>query len=103
MGEFDAVTDPAVKAMLLQMTIFTTVLIPFISGIMEAIKRTFTHIPNQYYTIITIVIAIALSCIGWIFTDLPAVYRLWAGLMAGLSAAKIYDIGKNVVNGMKKE
>lgn len=102
MGNIDVVTNPEIRAMLLEMSIFITVLTPIIIAVVEAIKRTFTHINPNYFTFITIVVAIALAFLGYIFTDLPAVYRLWAGVFAGLSAAKLYDIGKNIVNSEKK-
>ena len=95
--DFNAVTDPHVREMLFQMSVFITIIAPITVAVVEMIKMTFTHIPNQYYTVITIATAISIAFLGYIFTDLPAVYRVWAGLFAGLSAAKLYDIGKNIV------
>ena len=102
MGDFSQITNPETREMLTQMGIFMSILAPVIIGVVEALKRTFTNIPNQYYTVITIAVALGLASLAWVFTDLPAVYRLWAGLFAGLSAAKVYDITKNLVNNKEK-
>ena len=100
MGDFSQITNPETREMLTQMGIFITILTPIIVGVVEALKRTFTNIPNQYYTVLSIVVALGLASLGWIFTDLPAVYRLWAGLFAGLSASGVYDFAVNLA---KKE
>ena len=102
MGDFSQITNPETKEMLFQLTIFITILTPIVTGVVEALKKTFPNIPVNYHTLLAVVVAIGLSSLGWIFTDLPAVYRLWGGLFAGLSAAKVYDIAKNLVKTEEK-
>lgn len=82
--------------------ILVTFLTPIAAAITEVIKMTFTGIPQKFYTLLAIVVSIALAAVSGSFTDLDTTMRLWGGLFAGLAAAKVYDITKTLVTTDKK-
>lgn len=102
MGNFSQITNPETQEMLYQMAIFISIMSPVSIGVVEALKRTFPNIPARFYTLLSIVVAVGIASLGWIFTDLPAIYRLWAGLLAGLSASGLYDAVKNIAKTEEK-
>ncbi|QFG05346.1 holin [Bacillus phage 031MP004] len=87
-----------------QLMLFVTFLTPLVTAVTEVIKRSVGEkaLPARYHTLVAIVVALGLASLAWVFTDLNATYRLWAGLFAGLASAKVYDITKNIANSTKK-
>jgi Bacteriophage A118-like holin, Hol118 len=79
-----------------ELLIFVSFLTPLTTAVTELIKRSFTKFPKQFHTLLAVIVAIGLASLAWVFTDLSATYRIWGGLFAGLSGAKLYDISKNL-------
>lgn len=90
------------QTLIVQLMIFITFLTPLTTAITQLIKISFPKIPTRFQTVLAVFVAIALASVAWAFTDLNTTLRLWAGLFAGLSAAKVYDVTKNLANAVKK-
>lgn len=80
-----------------ELMIFISFLTPLTTAVTELIKRSFTKFPVRFKTLLAVIVAIGLASLASVFTDLSAAFRLWAGLFAGLSAAKLYDVTKNLL------
>jgi hypothetical protein len=89
------------SANIVSLLIFISFLTPLTTAITELLKKTLP-IKTNYQTLLSIVVSIVIAYFAWIFTDLTTAYRLWAGLFAGLSAAKLYDVTKSLANTFKK-
>jgi len=72
-----------------------TVMVLVVNGLVELVKRSFNP-PKKYQPVIALVLGLAIGYLFQPFTDLSLYTRLWAGLLAGLSAAGLYKLGKNV-------
>lgn len=46
---------------------------------------------SRFLPIISIVVGLVVGAIGYPFTDLPFILRLWAGFFAGAGASGLYD------------
>lgn len=73
-----------------------TVLVLVVNGLVELVKRSFKP-PKKFQPVIALVLGLLIGYLFAPFTDLTLQTRLWAGLLAGLSAAGLYKLGKNVV------
>ena len=82
--------------------LFITILAPITTAVTEVIKRTLPKLPARYYTALAVIAGVGLASVAWTFTDLNASYRLWGGLFAGLSSAKLFDISKDLAGAIKK-
>lgn len=89
---------------MIELMLFISFLTPLTTAVTEVIKRSFgKKFPTQFNTLLAILVAIGLASFAWVFTDLNATFRIWGGVFAGLSAAKLYDVSKNLANSFKRE
>ncbi|MNN76157.1 Phage holin [compost metagenome] len=61
---------------------------------LQLVKAT-VSLPKNLIPIIGLVIGLLAGWLGYIFTDLELVPRLWAGAFAGLSSTGIFELVKN--------
>lgn len=64
------------------------------NGIVQAIKQT-ELIPNRFLPIVAIVVGLLLGSTAS-FINISLVERLWAGIISGLAATGLFELGKNV-------
>ncbi|AKG05812.1 holin [Salimicrobium jeotgali] len=76
-----------------QVLLFATVIGPFVTGLLEALKKT-VAVPKNTLPLAAIVIGIALGAVAYPFTDMGLALRLWAGAGAGLSATGLFEVMK---------
>lgn len=69
---------------------FATIIAPIILALVEVIKRT-VNIPTNYIPALSVLVGLVVGFAAQPFTDLDLVLRLWAGVIAGLSATGIYE------------
>ena len=88
---------------MIELMLFISFLTPLTTAVTQLIKKSLGNkLPKQIHTLMAVLIAIGLASVAWVFTDLNATFRIWGGLFAGLSAAKLYDVSKNLANSFKK-
>lgn len=73
-----------------------TVMVLVVNGLVELVKRTFKP-PKQFQPVIALAIGLLIGYLFAPFTDLTLETRLWAGALAGLSAAGLFKLGKNIL------
>lgn len=88
---------------MVELMVFISFLTPIATAVTEVVKRSFSKVPVRYHTLLALVVAIGLASVAWVFTDLNATFRIWGGVFAGLSSAKLYDITKNLANSFKNK
>ncbi|WP_093106357.1 holin [Salimicrobium album] len=76
-----------------QVLLFSTVIGPFVAGIMEAVKKT-VSLPKNFIPLIALVVGVGLGAAAYPFTDMEMALRLWAGAGAGLSATGLFEVMK---------
>lgn len=72
--------------------IFATILAPIILAVIQLIKVS-TPIKKNYIPLIAFVVGIFIGFAASPFTELELVLRLWAGVLAGLSATGLFELG----------
>lgn len=80
--------------MLNQVMIFATVLSAIVLAFLQLVKAT-VSLPKNLIPLIGLIIGLLAGWLGYIFTDLDLVARLWAGAFAGLSSTGIFELVKN--------
>lgn len=80
--------------MMNQVMLFATVLAAIVLAFLQLVKAT-VSLPKNLIPIIGLVIGLLAGWLGYIFTDLELVPRLWAGAFAGLSSTGIFELVKN--------
>lgn len=80
---------------------FSTVLLPIVSSLVQLVKKTFP-LPKNIIPMISFIVGIVIGAISYPFTSMELVLRLWAGGLAGLSATGLFEI-VNKREGMTKE
>jgi Bacteriophage A118-like holin, Hol118 len=76
-----------------QVLMFSTLLAPLVTALMELLKRTFP-IPKKYIPISSFFVGLIVGFLASPFTDMTVELRLWSGSIAGLAATGLYEIGK---------
>ncbi|GAA5416265.1 hypothetical protein Pryu01_01297 [Paraliobacillus ryukyuensis] len=84
-----------------QVLMFSTVLLPIVSSLVQLVKKTFP-LPKNIIPMISFIVGIVIGAISYPFTSMELVLRLWAGGLAGLSATGLFEI-VNKREGMTKE
>lgn len=74
-----------------QVLLFATVISPFVTGVLQVVKR-LASLPKNYMPLIALVIGVALGAVAYPFTDMEVALRLWAGAGAGLSATGLFEL-----------
>ncbi|MFC0525769.1 holin [Pontibacillus salicampi] len=74
-----------------QVLIFASVIAPFVTGLLQAVKRV-TVLPKNYMPLIAVVMGVALGTVAYPFTDMGLALRLWSGAGAGLSATGLFEL-----------
>ncbi|RZT21954.1 holin family Hol44 protein (superfamily V) [Fictibacillus sp. BK138] len=72
---------------------FSSLLAPLVTALMELLKRTFP-IPKKYIPLTSFFVGLIVGILAYPFTDMDVVLRLWSGGIAGLAATGLYEIGK---------
>ncbi|MFG6493748.1 holin [Fictibacillus sp. UD] len=76
-----------------QVLMFSSLLAPLVTAMMELLKRTFP-IQKKYIPICSFFIGLFIGLLASPFTNMNAELRLWSGGIAGLAATGLYEIGK---------
>ncbi|OMD66086.1 holin [Paenibacillus odorifer] len=77
-----------------QVMVFASVLAAAVFAILQTVKA-IVSVPKNLVPIIGLIIGLLAGWLGYPFTDLDLVPRLWAGAFAGLSSTGIFELGKN--------
>ncbi|WP_260288517.1 holin [Peribacillus aracenensis] len=77
-----------------QVLIFTTLLIPIVTAVVQVVKSTIT-LPNNALPIVSLVVGLGIGSVAFPFTDMDIVLRLWAGAFAGLGGTGLYEVFNN--------
>ncbi|WP_370510686.1 holin [Paenibacillus odorifer] len=80
--------------MMAQVMVFASVLAAAVFAILQTVKA-IVSVPKNLVPIIGLIIGLLAGWLGYPFTDLDLVPRLWAGAFAGLSSTGIFELGKN--------
>ncbi|MCM3718029.1 holin [Fictibacillus phosphorivorans] len=84
-----------------QVLMFSSLLTPLVTALMELLKRTFP-IPKKYIPITSFFVGLLVGLLASPFTDMDAQLRLWSGGIAGLAATGLYEIGKRSKKSKRK-
>lgn len=76
-----------------QVLMFSSLLAPLVTALMELLKRTFP-IPKKYIPITSFFVGLIVGILAYPLTEMDVVLRLWSGGIAGLAATGLYEIGK---------
>jgi hypothetical protein len=76
-----------------QVLMFSSLLAPLVTALMELLKRTFP-IPKKYIPISSFFVGLIVGILASPFTNMDVELRLWSGGIAGLAATGLYEIGK---------
>lgn len=74
-----------------QVLIFTTLLSPIVTAMVQVIKKTL-KIRSNSLPILSLVVGLGVGSIAFPFTDMDIVLRIWAGAFAGLSGTGLYEL-----------
>ncbi|MGG4268369.1 holin [Peribacillus simplex] len=77
-----------------QVLIFTTLLIPIVTAVVQVVKST-VPLQNNVLPIISLVVGLGIGLVAFPFTDMDIVLRLWAGAFAGLGGTGLYEVFNN--------
>ncbi|ELK47173.1 holin [Halobacillus sp. BAB-2008] len=77
--------------MMTQVLMFATVISPFVTGILEVIKR-LAALPKNYVPLIAVAVGIILGATAYPFTDMGLSLRLWSGAGSGLAATGLFEL-----------
>lgn len=73
-----------------QVLLFATVIGPFTSGVVEALKKT-VSLPKNVIPAIALAVGAGLGAAAYPFTDMELVTRMWGGIAAGLMATGLFE------------
>ncbi|USK67815.1 holin [Peribacillus frigoritolerans] len=74
-----------------QVLIFTTILAPIVTAMVQVVKQTVT-LPNNVLPILSLVVGLGIGSVAFPFTEMDLVLRLWAGAFAGLGGTGLYEL-----------
>ncbi|RRN68469.1 holin [Peribacillus simplex] len=83
-----------------QVLIFTTLLIPIVTAVVQVVKSSVT-LPNNVLPLISLVVGLGIGSVSFPFTDMNIVLRLWAGVFAGLGGTGLYEVFNNRIGTTK--
>ncbi|WP_397444158.1 holin [Peribacillus sp. R9-11] len=83
-----------------QVLIFTTLLVPIVTAVVQVVKSTVT-LPNNVLPILSLVVGLGIGSVAFPFTDMDIVLRLWAGAFAGLGGTGLYEVFNNRIGTTK--
>ena len=83
-----------------QVLIFTTILAPIVTALVQVIKGT-VKLPNNALPILSLVAGLGIGTVAFPFTDMDITLRLWAGAFAGLGGTGLYEVLKNRIGSTK--
>lgn len=76
-----------------EVLVLASVLAPIVVALVEAIKRAFMP-SDRVMPLVAVVVGLIVASVGYPFTDMELVLRLWSGVLAGLSAVGLFELGK---------
>lgn len=76
-----------------EILILTSILVPIVTGVTEAGKKTF-NLPINWVPVVALALGLLLGLAAIPFTDLDAAMRLWAGGLAGLASVGLFEVVK---------
>ncbi|QXE03448.1 holin [Terribacillus sp. DMT04] len=68
-----------------QVLVFSTILAPIVTAVMELIKRSLPRL-EPYLALLSVVVGVLLGAAAYPFTVFELTARLWAGGIAGLAS-----------------
>lgn len=74
-----------------QVLIFTSLLIPIVTAIVQVVKGTVT-LPNNILPLLSLIVGLGIGSVAFPFTNMDIVLRLWAGAFAGLGGTGLYEV-----------
>lgn len=81
--------------------ILTSILVPVITGLVEAIKKA-VNIKINFIPVVALLVGLIIGLAAQPFTDLDGINRLWAGGLAGLASVGLFEVVKQR-EGLSKE
>ncbi|WP_339314585.1 holin [Paenibacillus sp. FSL M7-0896] len=88
--------------MLAQVMTFASVLSVFVLALVQLVK-TSINIKRNLLPVIGLFIGMFVGAVGFLFTDLDLIPRLWAGALAGLSSTGLFELAFKDRPGSTKE
>jgi RsiW-degrading membrane proteinase PrsW (M82 family) len=82
--------DPIQNETMYQVLVFATILAPIVSAVMELLKRSLPRL-KPYHALLSLFVGAMLGAAAYPFTDFELTARLWAGGLAGLASAGLYN------------
>lgn len=82
--------EPIQNETMYQVLVFATILAPIVTALMELLKRSFPR-AKPYHALLSLVVGALLGAAAYPFTDFELTARLWAGGIAGLASAGLYN------------
>ncbi|MFP7492310.1 holin [Terribacillus saccharophilus] len=82
--------DPIQNEAMYQMLMFATILAPIVTAVVELLKRSFSRLAS-YHAILSVLVGAMLGAAAHPFLDFELTVRLWAGGIAGLASAGLYN------------
>ncbi|WP_428848878.1 holin [Terribacillus saccharophilus] len=82
--------DPIQNETMYQVLVFSTILAPIVTALMELLKRSLPRL-LPYHALLSLVVGAVLGAAAYPFTDFELTARLWAGGLAGLASAGLYN------------
>jgi hypothetical protein len=82
--------DPIQNETMYQVLVFSTILAPIVTAVVELIKRSLPRL-EPYLALLSVVVGALLGAAAYPFTDFELTARLWAGGIAGLASTGIYN------------
>lgn len=83
-----------------EVLIFATVIAPIILAFVELVKHT-VKFPKNFVPLIAVIIGLLVGFAAQPFTELDLYLRLWAGVLAGLSATGLFELIKHTSGNTK--
>lgn len=83
-----------------QVLIFTTLLAPIVTAIVQVVKTT-VNFPNNALPVLGLISGLAIGFVAFPFTDMDITLRLWAGAFAGLGGTGLYEVFTNRIGNTK--
>lgn len=77
--------------MMQQVLIFTTLLTPIVTALVQLVKNTVT-LPNNGVPAVSLILGLVIGALSSPFTDMDLTMRLWAGAFAGLGGTGLYEV-----------
>lgn len=82
--------EPIQNETMYQVLVFATILAPIVTAMMELLKRSFPRL-KPYHAVLSLIVGALLGAAAYPFTDFELTARLWAGGVAGLASAGLYN------------